>query len=159
MSFRPTADLCDQHMEQIQIAEPLFSDYGGKQQFCGPISTIRTFEDNGLVRQILKQPGEQRVLVVDGGESMRRALLGDRLAQLAIDNGWCGVLISGCVRDSTTLATMDIGIKALGTHPCKGQRNNAGEQDVAVYFAGVRFTPGHWLYADADGVVVCASAL
>lgn len=154
MSFA-TADLSDEHPD-AQVAVPGLTDYGGKRRFAGPIRTVRCFEDNSLVRSALETPGDGAVLVVDGGGSMRCALLGDQLAALAVANGWTGVIVNGCVRDSAELATTDLGIKALATHPRKSVKRGEGETDVAVSFVDVEFTPGHWVYADEDGVVVLA---
>lgn len=148
-----TADLSDAHPEAA-IAEPVFRDLGGRTRFAGPIATVRAHEDNSLVRAALAEPGAGRVLVVDGGGSLRCALLGDRLAALAVENGWSGVLVHGCIRDSAAIATMDLGVKALGTHPRRTEKRGAGERDVPVRFAGATFRPGAWLYADSDGVLV-----
>jgi len=137
----------------------LFGDFGGALDFAGPISTVKCHEDNSLVRSALEEPGEGRVLVVDGGGSDRCALLGDNLAQLAIDNEWAGIVVYGCIRDSAEIAEMPVGVKALATHPKKSHKQNIGERDVAVRFAGVSFAPGAWLYADLDGIVVSDEAL
>lgn len=150
-----TADLYDRFGDRLEIAEPLFRDFGGRRGFFGEIATVKVFEDNSLVRQTLEEPGAGRVLVVDGGGSRRCALLGDMLAQLALDNGWNGVLVYGCIRDAEALAEMPLGVKALATHPAKSVKRGEGESDVSVRFAGVSFRPGAHLYADADGVVVC----
>ncbi len=152
-----TADLSDEHPE-AQVSAPGLTDYGGATRFFGPIRTVRCFEDNSLVRSALETPGDGAVLVVDGGGSMRCALLGDQLAALAVANGWTGVIVNGCVRDSAELATTDLGIKALATHPRKSVNRSEGEADVAVSFLDVEFTPGHWVYADEDGVVVLAQS-
>jgi regulator of ribonuclease activity A len=153
-----TADLCDDHPD-LQVADPLFRDYGKTVAFHGPIATLKIFEDNTLVRKALEQPGEDRVLVVDGGGSTRCALVGDRLATLAKDNGWSGILVYGCIRDSAVIAAIDVGLKALATTPKKSVKRGEGQQDIPVRFAGVTFEPGHHLYADADGVVVSAEAI
>lgn len=155
---RPTADLCDEH-DGLGVAEPVFRDFGGALAFGGPISTVRVGDDNSLVRDALAEPGGGRALVVDGGGSTRCALVGDRLAALARDNGWAGLLVNGCVRDSTQLAEIAVGLKALGTCPRKSVKRGEGERDVSVEFAGLRFAPGEWLYADADGVVVSPAEL
>lgn len=155
----PIADLCDEFSDYLQIADPMFTDFGGKLHFAGPISTVKCFEDNSLVRAALEEPGEGRVLVVDGGASDRCALLGDNLAQLAMDNDWAGILLYGCIRDSAEISQMDIAVKALNTHPKKSFKKDTGERDVPVRFAGVSFMPGEWLYADLDGVIVSASEL
>ena len=158
MKFR-TADLCDDHDAILQVAEGLFGDFGGLDCFCGMISTVKSYEDNSLVRSALDEPGEGRVLVIDGGASMKRSMLGDRLAEKAVDNGWRGVVINGCLRDSAVIAEMALGVKALGTAPRKTQKQGQGLRDVAVRFADVDFIPSHWLYADEDGMVVCEKKL
>ncbi|HSF86022.1 MAG TPA: ribonuclease E activity regulator RraA [Acidimicrobiia bacterium] len=152
MSFS-TADLSDQHPDAL-IADPGLSDFGGVRRFAGPIRTVRCIEDNSLVRVALEGPGNGAVLVVDGGGSLRCALLGDQLGTLAMENGWSGVIVNGCVRDSADLGTMDLGVKALATHPRKSVKRGEGERDVAVSFLGVEFSPGAMVYADGDGVVV-----
>ena len=149
-----TADLYDEHGEDLQVVEPVFSDYGGKKIFCGPVSTLKVFEDNSLVRTALEEPGEGRVLVVDGGGSLRCALVGDILAQIAMDNNWKGIIVNGCIRDSDVIARIDIGVKALATNPRKSIKKGAGERDLPITFAGVTFTPGEYVYADSDGIVV-----
>ena len=154
-----TADLCDAHSDTLQIVEPLFRDYGGNLSFCGPISTIKTFEDNTLVRAAVESPGEGRVLVVDAGGSMRCAMLGDNLAKLAVDNAWAGVVMYGCIRDSAEIHTMPLGVKALATHPLKSIKADYGQRDIEVRFGGVIFRPGEYLYADSDGIVVSPTPL
>lgn len=149
-----TADLCDAFGPSLQLVQPLFRDYGGAGRFAGRIETLRVLEDNALVRQVLETPGEGRVLVLDGGGSLRSALVGGRLATLAHDRGWAGLLVNGCVRDSAEIRTIPIGIKALNTAPMKSGKSGAGDRGVAVSFAGATFAPGHFLYADEDGVVV-----
>lgn len=154
-----TADLYDEFADRLQVAEPLFRDFGGVRTFSGPIATIKCFEDNSLVREALEQPGEGRVLVVDGGGSRRCALVGDRLGALGRDNGWSGILVFGCIRDREELSGIGIGLKALATNPRKSVKRGEGQRDLSVSFAGVNFHPGHWLYADPDGVVVCEEKL
>ena len=154
-----TADLCDQYAADIHVAEPVFNDYGGVRAFSGPIATVKVYEDNVLVRAALETAGAGRVLAVDGGGSQRCALLGDQLASLAHANGWAGVLVYGCIRDSRAIAQIAIGVKALNTNPLKSAKRGSGERDVPVTFAGITFVPGHYLYADEDGVVVSARAL
>ncbi|HZI13915.1 MAG TPA: ribonuclease E activity regulator RraA [Myxococcus sp.] len=160
MDFK-TADLCDTHAGKpgFQVAEPGFLDYGGRRAFSGAISTVRAPEDNSLVRKALEEPGQGRVLVVDGGGSRRCALVGDQLALLAQKNGWAGVVVNGCIRDSEEVGRTAIGVKALGTHPRKSEKRNEGQRDVEVRFAGVTFRPGHHLYADADGIVTSETPL
>lgn len=154
-----TTDLCDAHEDQVQVVAPIFRSYGGRKSFCGPISTLKLFEDNGLVRGTLESPGENRILVIDGGGSLRCALVGDQLAALAVKNGWSGIVVYGCIRDSREIGGMDLGVFALATHPRKTVKKNQGERDVPVTFAGVTFPPGAWLYADEDGVIVSPVSL
>ena len=154
-----TADLCDAHEDKLAVVAPMFASYGGRPSFGGPIATLKIFEDNSFVRKALEGPGNGRVLVIDGGASMRCALVGDQLAELAVKNGWAGILVYGCIRDSKAIGEMDLGVFALGTHPMKSIKKGAGDRDIPVTFGGVTFTPGHWLYADEDGVIVSESAL
>lgn len=154
-----TADLCDAFPHAVQVAELLFRDYGGVPRFCGVIETISAFEDNSRVRECVEQPGDGKVLVIDGGGSMRRAMLGDLLAEKAVQSGWNGVLINGCIRDSAAIAQMDLGVKALGTHPRKTDKRGLGDTNIPVRFAGITFVPGHYLYADEDGVIVSETPL
>ena len=149
-----TADLCDTYESSVYVAEPLFEDYGGLESFYGKISTIKCFEDNSLVRDALNNPGSGRVLVIDGKGSTRRALIGDILARIGADNNWSGMVIYGCIRDSSVIATINIGCKAIGTVPLKTKKKGIGEKDIPVQFANVKFVPGHYLYADKDGVIV-----
>ncbi|MCB1754774.1 MAG: ribonuclease E activity regulator RraA [Gammaproteobacteria bacterium] len=154
-----TADLSDANENDVAIAEPLFADFGGNIMFHGEIHTLKLFEDNSLVRKLTGQAGEGKVLVVDGGGSMRCALLGGNLAAQAAKNGWAGIVIYGCIRDSEEIGAEALGVKALGTHPKKTPKNGVGEEDVVVHFADVTFTPGHYLYADEDGLLVSAKKL
>ena len=154
-----TADLYDDFADRLQVATPMFRDYGNKRQFSGPVSTLKVHEDNTLVRAALEEEGEGRVLVVDGGGSLRCALVGDMLAQLGVDNGWQGIVVYGCIRDAAVMASMDIGIKALNTNPRKSVKKGVGERDVPVEFANVRFAPGTYLYADEDGVLLANEKL
>ena len=133
--------------------------FGGRRAFHGPISTIRCFEDNSRVKEAVEGPGSGRVLVVDGGGSRRRALLGDKLGLAAVNNGWAGIIIYGCIRDSAELARMDLGVRALGTVPMRSEKKGAGERDVPVRFAGVTFRPGEFVYVDEDGIIVAAAPL
>lgn len=154
-----TADLCDANPDKVRVAEPFFSHYGQLPSFTGPAKTLRVFEDNTLVRATLETPGEGRVLVVDGGGSRRCALLGDNLAQLLHDNGWAGAVIYGCIRDSAEISRMDVGVRALATHPRQSRKRGEGEQDIIVEFAGVTIHPGDYIYVDADGVLLSAEEL
>lgn len=147
-------DICDDFIDEISVLDPLFSDFGGKRRFSGEVVTIKCFEDNSLVRDAVRREGRGRVLVVDGGGSLRRALLGDMLAASAAENGWQGLLINGCVRDVEILETIDLGVKALNSHPVKTDKRGEGQLDISVTVAGATIRPGHYLYADANGVVV-----
>lgn len=154
-----TTDLCDAHADDLQIAEPIFQDFGSTTRFHGPITTLKIFEDNSLVRDLLETEGNGGVLVVDGGGSLRCALLGGNLAVLAQENHWAGVVVYGCIRDREEIEATSVGVKALAAHPLKSNKQGVGEKNVPVRFAGVRFEPGAWLYADVDGLVVSAKAL
>ena len=158
MSFQ-NADLCDQFDAEVRVVTPMFRSFGGKTSFSGPITTLKVFEDNSLVRAALETPGNGRVLVIDGGASMRCAMVGDQLAVLAVNNGWAGIVVYGCIRDSKAIGSMPVGVFALGTHPRKSVKKGAGDADIPVTFGGVTFTPGEFLYADEDGVIVSARAL
>ena len=151
-----TADLCDQYaeMEHFQVAEPLFKLFGNNSAFSGQITTLKVFEDNVLVRKTLQQPVSDRVLVINGGGSHRCALLGSNIAQLACDNGWQGIIVYGCIRDSAAIGTLPIGIRALHTHPLRSHKKGTGETNISVTFAGIHFKHDHFLYADADGIIV-----
>jgi len=154
-----TTDLSDAHPE-AQVAEPGFADYGGVINFHGPIRTLKVFEDNASVRAALETKGEGAVLVVDGGGSMRCALVGGNLGALGVANGWAGIVVYGCIRDSEEIAGQDIGVKAIGTHPRKSEKGlHSAQSGKPVTFAGVTFTPGAWLYADADGILVSAQPI
>ena len=154
-----TADLYDLHEGSVHVALPLFKDYGGRKVFCGQVVTVRVFEDNSLVRTALSEQGQGKVLVIDGGESLRCALVGDLLAQMAKDNGWEGIIVSGCIRDSSVITGINIGLKALGTNPRKSVKKGVGDRDMPVTFAGVTFNPGDFVYADTDGILVSASKI
>lgn len=149
-----TADLCDERGEAAQVLDLPLRDFGARVRFSGKVATVRAPEDNSLVRAALEEPGEGRVLLVEGGASRRCALLGDALAALAVKNGWSGVVVHGCVRDAAELATLPLGVKALGTCPRKSEKKGRGERDVALRLAGVEVRPGQTLHADEDGVVI-----
>tara|TARA_B100001079_G_C16407629_1_gene514561 strand:- start:3233 stop:3742 length:510 start_codon:yes stop_codon:yes gene_type:complete len=154
-----TADLYDVHSQRVQVCEPAFRDFGNKTDFTGPIRTLKVFEDFLLIKQTLESDGAGCVLVIDGGGSLRCAMIGDKLAQLALDNNWVGVLINGCLRDSAAISTLPIGVKALATQPARPSKLGGGQADIPVHFAGVVFHPGHFLYADADGVLLSETDL
>lgn len=153
------ADLCDAHSGSVRVAAPVFGDFGGIKTFGGPVSTVKCFEDNSLVTAALTQPGAGKVLVIDGGGSNRCALLGDKLAAAAVENTWSGIIVYGCLRDSSDIAQMQIGLKALATCPVKSEKNGIGEHGVPVCFAGITFVPGEYVYADADGIAVSSACL
>jgi regulator of ribonuclease activity A len=154
-----TTDLCDQFSDELTVCAPIFRDYGGSRRFAGPVATIKCFEDNSRVRDLVAEPGAGRILVIDAGGSMRRAVLGDLLAKSAAGSGWRGFVIYGCIRDSVAINAMPVGVKALGTHPLKTDKRGEGQRDLPVSFANVTFHPGDWLYADEDGVVVARREL
>jgi regulator of ribonuclease activity A len=154
-----TADLCDAFAELVHRVDPVFRDFGGVSRFAGEIETLRVFEDNALVSQVLETAGRGRVLVVDGGGSLRAALVGGRLAALAHNNGWAGLVINGCVRDSVEVREVALGVRALNTSPARGGKSGAGERSGTVSFAGATFRPGHFLYADEDGLIVSEKRL
>ena len=149
-----TTDLSDAHPD-AQVCDPVFRDFGGRTDFHGPIQTLKIFEDNALVRAALETPGQGQVLVVDAGGSLRCAVLGGNLGQLAVKNGWAGVVVNGCIRDAAEIGALPVGVKALATHPRKSEKGlHSAHKDRVVAFAGVTFRPGAWLYADVDGIVV-----
>jgi regulator of ribonuclease activity A len=156
-----TGDLCDAHKRDtdgsFRVLPPVFSDYGGRPRFAGPISTVKCFEDNSLVKAALEEPGQGRVLVVDGGGSLRRALLGGNIAAAAAKNGWAGLVIDGAVRDSTELRQCAIGIRALGLIPMPTERRGEGQRDIALLLHGMPIAAGEWLVVDEDGIVVMPS--
>jgi regulator of ribonuclease activity A len=158
LTMKAVTDLCDAHPE-LAAVEPILRDFGGSLAFFGPIVTLKVFEDNSLVRESLEQPGNGRVLVVDGGGSLRCALLGGNLAALAEKNGWAGVIVHGAVRDVRELRAARVGVKAIAPHPRKSEKRGLGERDVPVTFGGVTFKTGEYVYADEDGVVVSPSAI
>ena len=153
-----TTDLSDAHPE-AQVCDPLFRAFGGSRSFSGPITTLKVFEDNSMVREIVQMPGEGRVLVVDGGGSLRCGLFGGNLAVAAAKNGWSGVVINGCARDADEIDAEAIGVRALALHPRRSERGlHSGQAGIPVHFAGVLFREGEWLLADRDGVLVLPTA-
>ncbi|SFJ31229.1 ribonuclease E activity regulator RraA [Thermoflavimicrobium dichotomicum] len=154
-----TTDLCDAFLEKLQVSEDLFQSFGKKKSFHGPIHTVQVYEDNVLVRQALETIPAGSVLVVDGGGSKKCALLGDRLAEIAVERGIQGVIVYGCVRDTKELAELDLGVMALGKSPVKSKKDGKGKRDVTVRFAGVEWIPGHYVYVDEDGIVLSAENL
>lgn len=151
-----TADLADRDGNEVRSCDTQFGQYGGRTVFSGQIRTVRCFQDNALLKQVLSAPGEGQVLVIDGAGSVHTALIGDVIAELGRSNGWSGVLVNGAIRDSAVIGDMDFGVKALGTNPRKSSKTGEGEQDVELEFGGVRFVPGEYVLCDHDGVVVAA---
>ena len=162
MTFK-TPDLCDQYEAElgktVRVVAPMFQRYGARTAFAGEIVTLKIFEDNTLVREIFNEPGQGKVLVIDGGGSLRCALVGDQLAILAHKNGWEGVVVYGCIRDSGDINGIDIGVRALNTHPQKTVKKGIGDRDLSLMFGGVTFHPGESIYVDEDGILVSAKPL
>lgn len=159
-----TTDLCDAHEDKIAdgtlaVLPPVFRSFGKIAAFRGPAATLKVFEDNALVRAMLETPGNGRVLVIDGGGSLRCALVGGNLAVLAARNDWAGIVVNGCIRDSEEINACAIGVRALAAHPQKSVKRGAGEADLTVSIAGVAVRPGDWIYADADGIVAARQRL
>jgi len=159
MTVLATADLCDAHSDIVRVCQTVFRSYGQRKAFSGPIRTLSVLDDNALVRSTLEGAGRGCVLVINGGSSLKRALVGDNLAQLAIDNGWAGIIVNAAIRDSAVIDTMDIGIKAIGTSPLRSDRDGIGEIDIPTSFGGIIFRPEEWVYADADGVIIAPHKL
>lgn len=162
MSFK-TPDLCDQFETElgknIRVVTPMFQRYGQRNSFSGQIVTLKLFEDNSLVREAFAENGTGKVLVIDGGGSLRCALVGDQLAILAAKNGWEGVVVYGCIRDSADINGIALGVRALNTHPQKSIKKGVGDKNISVCFGGVTFHPDEWLYADEDGILVADKPL
>ena len=152
-------DLCDEHADKIEVLAPIFRDYGAEDTFWGKAVTVRCYEDNSKVRELLATPGTGKVLVVDGGGSVNRALMGDQVAATAVENGWAGVVIYGAIRDAGAISSMALGVKALATHPIKTEKRDLGEIEVPVTFAGVTINTGDYIYADINGILVSREAL
>ena len=154
-----TADLYDEYGETLRVMAPIFRDYGGNKVFEGEVLTLKAFEDNTLVRSTLETAGNNRVLVVDGGGSLRCAMVGDQLAELGVKNKWAGIVVYGCIRDAGPIGELPIGVKAIATNPRKSVKKGAGEAELGLRFAEVEINTGDYLYADADGVVLSNSRL
>ncbi|USH02631.1 ribonuclease E activity regulator RraA [Grimontia kaedaensis] len=154
-----TSELCDMYLDQVDVLEPMMSSYGGRSSFGGQVTTIKCFEDNGLIREVAEQEGEGRVMLVDGGGSLRRALVDADIAAMAADNNWEGIVVYGCVRDVDTIDELDIGIQALASIPVGADSQSIGEVDVPVNFGGVTFLPEDHLYADTTGVILSQEAI
>jgi regulator of ribonuclease activity A len=159
-----TTDLCDDHPQLLEDGRlaalpPVFRHFGQRVSFSGRVTTLKVFEDNALVRATLEAPGNGNVLVIDGGASLRRALVGGQLALLAQHHGWAGIVVDGCVRDSDEINGCDIGVRALGAHPQKSAKHGAGERNIRITVAGVAVSPGDWVYVDADGILIARQKL
>ncbi|HAS6349615.1 ribonuclease E activity regulator RraA [Vibrio sp. IRLE0018] len=154
-----TSALCDIYLDQVDVVEPMFSNFGGRASFAGQITTVKCFEDNTLIRETLEQDGVGRVLLVDGGGSLRRALVDGELAAIAEENEWEGIVIYGCVREVDELEEMNIGIQALASIPVGASSQGVGEVDVPVNFGGVTFLPEDYLYADTTGILLSQEPL
>jgi len=163
MSFA-TTDLCDDNANLLEdgrlaVLPPVFRHFGRQMRFSGRVTTLKVHEDNALVRSVLETQGGGNVLVIDGGGSLRRALVGGQLGLLAQDNGWSGIIVDGCIRDTDEINSCEIGVRALGAHPQKSSKKGAGERNVRVHIQGVPVQPGDWIYADADGILVAQQML
>ena len=157
--FIDTSELCDLYAEQVDVVEPIFSSFGGVSNFYGKVTTVKCFESNGLIAEVLEENGEGRVLVIDGGGAVRRGLIDVELAQLAVDNGWEGIIVYGAVRQIQQLENLDIGIHALAPIPVSADESSAGESDVPVNFGGVTFFPEDYIYADLTGIILSQEVL
>ena len=157
--FIDTSELCDLYAEQVDVVEPIFSSFGGVSNFCGKVTTVKCFESNGLIAEVLEENGEGRVLVIDGGGAVRRGLIDAELAQLAVDNGWEGIIVYGAVRQIQQLENLDIGIHALAPIPVSADESSAGESDIPVNFGGVTFFPEDYIYADLTGIILSQEPL
>ena len=154
-----TSALCDIYLDQVDVVEPIFSSFGVASSLFGKITTVKCFESNGLIAQVLEEEGEGRVLLVDGGGAVRRALIDAELAQLALDNGWEGIIVYGAVRQLDVLETLDIGIHALAPIPVGAEETEIGEVDTPVNFGGVTFFPEDYIYADLTGIILSPELL
>ena len=163
MTNLSTPDLCDSYENDpeanLRVLDSVFNSYGGRPHFFGQTVTIKCFEDNSAVKKLVATPGEGRVIVMDGGGSLRRAILGDMLAAKAAENGWSGLVINGCIRDCEEISQIALGVKALNTHPMKTEKRGLGDLDIPVSFAGHTISPGEWVYADNNGILVASKSL
>ena len=157
--FIDTSELCDLYAEQVDVVEPIFSSFGGVSNFYGKVTTVKCFESNGLIAEVLEENGEGRVLIIDGGGAVRRGLIDAELAQLAVDNGWEGIIVYGAVRQIQQLENLDIGIHALAPIPVSADESSDGESDVPVNFGGVTFFPEDYIYADLTGIILSQELL
>ena len=157
--FIDTSELCDLYAEQVDVVEPIFSSFGGVSNFYGKVTTVKCFENNGLIAEVLEENGEGRVLVIDGGGAVRRGLIDAELARLAVDNGWEGIIVYGAVRQIQQLENLDIGIHALAPIPVSADESSVGESDIPVNFGGVTFFPEDYIYADLTGIILSQEPL
>ncbi len=149
-----TADLVDAHRDSVRGCATQFRAFGGRPSLAGTVRTLRCFEDNALLKKVVSTPGDGGVLVVDGGGSLRTALVGDVIAGLASSNGWAGIIVHGAIRDVSRLIRVPIGLLALGSNPLTSAKTGAGEVDVPIEFGGALFRPGDWVAGDGDGIVL-----
>jgi len=154
-----TCDLCDDNPDVVKVVEPMFKNYGGKKIFGGEIVTVKCFEDNSVVKELCSSDGIGKVMVVDGGGSLRKALLGDMIAESAAKNGWEGIIIFGCIRDVDAVSATNLGVQALNCIPLKTERRGIGDKNIPITFGGVTFNPGEYIYADNNGVIVSSRKL
>jgi len=154
-----TPDLCDQYPELVRVFDPIFTNYGGKTSFGGEVVTIKCYEDNSLVKEQAGTDGRGKVLVVDGGGSLRKALLGDMIAENAVKNNWEGIIIFGCIRDVDAISALDLGVQAINSIPLKTEKRGIGDLNIQLQFAGVTVRPGEFIYADNNGVIVANKSL
>jgi regulator of ribonuclease activity A len=154
-----TSALCDIYLDQVDVVEPMFSNFGGRASFAGQVTSVKCFEDNGVIRDILEQDGVGRVLLIDGGGSLRKALIDAEIAQLAEDNEWEGIIVYGCIREVDELEDMNLGIQALASIPVGAAQSDVGEVDVPVNFGGVTFLPEDYVYADNTGIILSQEPL
>ncbi|PXW36252.1 UNVERIFIED_CONTAM: regulator of ribonuclease activity A [Williamsia faeni] len=157
-TFVATADLVDEIGPDVRSCDVQFTQFGGTREFVGPVTTVKCFQDNALLKSILSEPGNGGVLVIDGAASLHTALVGDLIAELGRSNGWSGIIINGAIRDSKMIGDMAIGVKALGTNPRKSTKSGVGERDIPIEVGGVTFNPGDLAYSDDDGIVLVAPA-
>ena len=154
-----TPDLCDEYPDLVQVLTPMLQNFGGVDSFGGEIVTVKCFEDNSIVKEQVALPGQGKVMVEDGGGSMRNALLGDMLAEKAAENGWEGLIIYGCIRDVDVIRQTKLGVQAIATHPRKTEKRGIGDLNIPVTFGGITFVPGQYVYADNNGVIVAPTKL
>jgi len=152
-------DLYDEHLESIQVAAPIFNNYGGRKKFYGQICTLKAFEDNTYLKAAFEEDGTGKVLVVDAAGSLRCAMMGDQIANLGKQHGWEGIIIFGCIRDSIDIGKLDFGVKALATIPRKTIKRQQGVRDINIHFADVSFKPANYVYSDEDGIIISDKAL